>query len=66
MGHSLCSEDVVGSGKDGIVNTVSAVEVEAEAITVSEQASSLTMSPYHLEADAGPAPGRNGSQNGLC
>jgi hypothetical protein len=38
------------------VNPVSAVEVDAEAITVAEQATSLTMSPDHLKEDTGPAP----------
>jgi hypothetical protein len=38
------------------VNPVSAVDVDAEAITVAEQASSLKMSPDHLEEDTGPAP----------
>jgi len=42
---------------------VSAVEPEAEAITVAEQASSLMMSPDHLEEDTGPVPG-SGSSSG--
>jgi hypothetical protein len=60
---SLSSDDAVVPRIDG---TVSAVEIEAEAIAVAEQASSLTMSPDYFEEDTGPAPRRNGLQNGLC
>jgi hypothetical protein len=51
MGQPV-SDDDVASGIDRTAltgqNSVSAVEVEAEAITVVERASSLTMSPDHL------------------
>jgi hypothetical protein len=33
------------------MNSISAVVLEAEAITVAERASSLTMSPDHLEGE---------------
>jgi hypothetical protein len=48
------------------LNPVSAVEVEAEAITVAEEASTLILSPDHFEEDTRPAPRRNGLRNGLC
>jgi hypothetical protein len=59
---SLSSEDVVVPGIYGTVNPVSAVEVEVEAITVAEKASSLTMLQDRLEDGAGAAPRRHGSQ----